>query len=170
MLQIFLKYRLSLKMSKCEFLKSHVDYVGQDLWPDGNSPAQSKFSMITNWPTPRTLDSLHSFMSLCNFYAKYCPYFEVNLTPFCTLLKTGTQRDTKIPTEPWTTEFDTLFTKLKVDLTSFPVLARFDSTKPVFLKTDYSAFTYSCNPIILPPLLPQPSGYVRVATMISTRP
>ena len=139
MLRIFLKYRLSLKLSKCDFLKTRVEYVGHGLQPKGNSPAQSKFCMINDWPTPTTLGSLHSFMSLCNFYAKYCPYFKVNLSPYRTLLRTGT-RDTPIKPTDWTPELEALFLKLKHDLTSSPVLARFDSTNPAFLKTDYSSF------------------------------
>ena len=38
----------------------------------------------------------------------------------------------------WTPELITLFKELKVGITSYPVLARFDPEKPTFLKTDWS--------------------------------
>ena len=43
---IFTKYKLSFKLSKCDFLKSRVEFVGHDLTACGNCPAQSKFSLI----------------------------------------------------------------------------------------------------------------------------
>jgi hypothetical protein len=42
------KYRLSLKLSKCDFLKERVEHVGHDLTSEGNFPLQSKFNMITD--------------------------------------------------------------------------------------------------------------------------
>jgi hypothetical protein len=44
-----------------------------------------------------------------------------------------------IPDEDWTDECTVLFVSMKLVLTSSPLLARFDSSKPVFLKTDWSA-------------------------------
>ena len=49
----------------------------------------------------------------------------------------------KIPPEAWTKELETLFSSLKTDLTTEPVLARYDSSKPIFLKTDWSALGMS---------------------------
>lgn len=39
----------------------------------------------------------------------------------------------------WTPELVSLFNEMKNEVTSSPVLARYDSNKPTFLKTDYSA-------------------------------
>ena len=39
----------------------------------------------------------------------------------------------------WTTELIQLFEDLKIGITSSPVLSRFDPSKPIFLKTDWSA-------------------------------
>src|SRR5688500_8205004 len=47
-------------------------------------------------------------------------------------------KHTSIPDSAWTPELLTLFQKLKDDITSSPCLARADSTKPFFLKTDWS--------------------------------
>jgi hypothetical protein len=44
-----------------------------------------------------------------------------------------------IPDSDWTDDRTDLFASMKVALTSSPLLARFDSSKPVFLKTDWSA-------------------------------
>jgi hypothetical protein len=44
-----------------------------------------------------------------------------------------------IPDEDWTDEHTVLFASMKLALTSYPLLARFDSSKSVFLKTDWYA-------------------------------
>jgi hypothetical protein len=41
-LEVCQKYRLSLKLSKCDFLKERIEYVGHDLTSDGNCPSKSK--------------------------------------------------------------------------------------------------------------------------------
>ena len=48
-----------------------------------------------------------------------------------------------IPVSEWAEEMIALFESLKIDLTSQPVLARFDSTKLIILKTDWSCLGFS---------------------------
>jgi hypothetical protein len=45
-----------------------------------------------------------------------------------------------IPPEAWTKELESLFSSLKTDLTTEPVLARYDSSKPIFLKNRLECF------------------------------
>ena len=45
----------------------------------------------------------------------------------------------KIPAPAWTPTLLGIFDSLKQSITSSPLLARFDSSKPLFLKTDWSA-------------------------------
>ena len=44
--QVFTKYRFSFKLTKCDFFKPHVEFVGHDLTTDGNFPAESKLDLI----------------------------------------------------------------------------------------------------------------------------
>jgi hypothetical protein len=136
-LEVCQKYRLSLKLSKCDFLKDRVEYVGHDLTSDGNCPSKSKFDMITDWPLPATGHALHSLVQLCNFYNKYCPWLEIKLKPLRKLIKQYHRKP--IPPAAWTSDLQLLFNEVKVGVTSSPCLARYDRNKPVFLKTDWSA-------------------------------
>ncbi len=133
----FSKYRCSFQLKKCEFLKDRVEYVGHDLTSDGNCPAQSKFNLIHNWPLPTSGQSLHSLIGLLNFYHKYIPFMEIKLKPLRALERKFRRKS--IPLIAWTTQLTTLFTEMKQAITSSPVLARFDMSKPIFLKTDWSA-------------------------------
>jgi hypothetical protein len=135
--RVFVKYRVSFRLDKCEFLKNRVEYVGHDLMPSGNCPAKSKFNLISDWKLPTTGTALHSFVGLVNFYAKYCPFFEVKLKPLRRMIKDWYR--TSIPLMAWSPSLIELFEELKADITSSPVLARFDPSKPTFLKTDWSA-------------------------------
>ena len=135
--EIFQKYRVSFKLSKCEFMTERVEYVGHDICPRGNCPAQSKFSLIDDWPTPDNGQSLFSFIGLLTFYHKFAPFHEMRIKPLRNLMRRYFRQP--IPILAWTSELLELFNNMKKAITSSPMLARFDPDKPVFLKTDYSA-------------------------------
>ena len=81
--------------------------------------------------------SLLSFIGLCNFLNCFSPWFEVNIKPLRVLQRKYHRKI--IPTPLWTTELLDLFKLCKPNITSSPVLTRFDSNKPALLKTDWSA-------------------------------
>jgi hypothetical protein len=161
--RVFKKYRVSFRLDKCEFLKERVEYVGHDLTPTGNCPAKSKFDLISDWKLPTTGQSLHSFVGLVNFYARYCPYFEIKIKPMRALIQTRYR--TSIPLMAWSPELIALFEELKKDVTSSPVLTRFDPSQPMFLKTDWSAEGMGC--ILMQPARDEDSQ-AAVATLKET--
>ena len=132
----FVAYRLSFKLKKCTFFEARVTYVGEDLTVDGNMPAESKFSLIRDWPLPADSQSLHSFISLCGFYQRFCPWFEYQLTPLRRLIAQYKHR--AIPQMAWSPALLTLFAELKEAIVSSPCLARADSLLPFVIKTDWS--------------------------------
>jgi hypothetical protein len=140
-LRIYLKYRTTLNLKKCNFLRKRFEFVGHDILPEGNTTAKSKYDLISDWKLPTTGDGLHSFISLCNFYTKFLPLFEMKVGPLRLLYSKYLHQ--QIPKEEWTEDLKRLFSSLKNDLTSEPVLARYDSSKPVFLKTDWSSLGMS---------------------------
>ena len=83
--RIYFKYCTTLQLPKCEFFQSRFEFVGHDILSNGNTTAQSKYSTINDWPLPQTGDSLHSFVSLCNFYQKFLPLFEAKAAPLRSL-------------------------------------------------------------------------------------
>ena len=133
---VFMKYRVTFQLKKCEFLTNRIEYVGHDITPDGNCPAESKFDLIADWPLPTTGQSLGSFIGLVSFYNIYCPFFEIRVKPLRSLERTHHRKP--IPDVSWTTPLVSLWHELKVGITSSPCLARYDSAKPCFLKTDWA--------------------------------
>ena len=134
---VFKKFRVSFKLSKCHFLADRVEYVGHDLLCDGNAPAASKFKLINDWKVPSSGQSLFSFIGLIAFYHKFAPYHGIRLRPLRKLLRTYFRQE--IPVMAWSPSLLQLFDDLKRSITSSPVTARYDPDKPVFLKTDWSS-------------------------------
>ena len=75
--KIFLKYRVSFRLDKYEFMKPRAEYVGHDIPTNDNCPAASKFDMINDWLLPTSCQTLFSFIGLVNFYHWYAPYMEL---------------------------------------------------------------------------------------------
>ena len=83
--QVFTKYRLSFKLSKCDLFLPRVEYIGHDCTVGGNYPVQFNFKLIKIWSLPPHDVSLLSFIGLCDFYRNYVPWFESNIKPLCRL-------------------------------------------------------------------------------------
>ena len=135
--RVFTKYRLSFKLSKCDFFKDRVEYVGHDLTANGNCPARSKFSLIQDWSLPPHDIYLLSFIVLCCFYNKYCPWFETNVKPLRKLQRVYHRND--IPIIGWTSPLINLFCDCKTHSVPSPLLFCLESSRPTFLTTDWSA-------------------------------
>ena len=77
------------------------------------------------------------FVGLINFYHNYVPFFKMRIKPLRALHRKFNRKP--IPQEEWTPGLRSLFEDLKISITSSPVLARYDPSQAVFLKTDWSA-------------------------------
>ena len=51
-LQVCQAYRLSLSLKKSFIFPKRFEFVGNDVCPDGNRPAQSKHQLLQSWPPP----------------------------------------------------------------------------------------------------------------------
>ena len=72
---MFQKYRVSLWLKKCYFLKYRIEYVYNDVTDQVNRPTQTKFYLINDWGLPKNGQARSSFIELVNFYHQYAPYF-----------------------------------------------------------------------------------------------
>ena len=70
--QVITKYRLSFKLTKCDFFKLRVDFIGHDLTAYGNCPTESKFDLRQHWSLSLNAIFLLSYIDICGFYSRYC--------------------------------------------------------------------------------------------------
>jgi hypothetical protein len=127
---VFLKYRVSFRLYKCGFFVNIIEYVGHDITSDGNIPAQSKHDTIQDWLLPKTAKSMLSFVSHCSFYQRYVPWFEVGIKELRRMVRQYSRK--AITPVEWTETRVALFDSMKEALTSSHVMARFNSSTPVF--------------------------------------
>ena len=56
---------------KCDFHKQSVEYLGFIISTDGLRMAQDKVQVILDWPEPRKVKDVQSFLGFCNFYRRF---------------------------------------------------------------------------------------------------
>ena len=78
---------LRLKRSKCQFMVSHVEYLGHCIDQEGLHPTAGKVEAIQKAPAPAPANKtqLKAFFGLVNYYCKFLPHLSSRLSPlyFC---------------------------------------------------------------------------------------
>ena len=94
-------------------------------------PAKTK--VIGDWPTPRNLKEVQSFLGFANFYRRFIDAYSRIVRPLTNL----TQKDTPFQ---WSPPQEAAFQQLKSAFQSAPVLAHFDPDHQIIIETDASDF------------------------------
>ncbi|GBG78056.1 hypothetical protein CBR_g25993 [Chara braunii] len=122
-----------INAKKCEWAKTQVLYLGHVLDGDGIKPEDSKIAAIRDWPTPRTLTELRSFLGLTNYYRKFVRNFSTIAAPLCRLLRKET-------IWKWDKDCTSAMKKLKQALIEYLVLKVADPSLPFVVTTDASQY------------------------------
>ena len=120
-----------VKLSKCKFAQQSISYLGHVVSAAGVATDPSKVQSISDWPVPKDLKQLRSFLGLAGYYRKFVRHFAILTRPLTDLLKKGVYF-------VWTANHDTAFSALKQALMTAPVLALPDFSKPFSIQTDAS--------------------------------
>ncbi len=81
---VLLKLRevgLKAKLTKCEFLKSKITFLGHTVDGDGIHTKDDKISAIKNFPQPQNVEKVRSFLGLCGYYRPFIRGFARVATP-----------------------------------------------------------------------------------------
>lgn len=129
--QLCRTHQLYLKLSKCEFLKKEVHYLGHVISADGIRVDPGKTKAVDTWPEPKTLKQLRSFLGFANYFRKFIQGFSRLVMPLTNLTKGAANKYQNI-THLWSAECQTSFEDVKYALTHAPVLAMpdFSGSKP----------------------------------------
>jgi transposase InsO family protein len=79
----------SLKLKKCHFFQSSVDYLGHVIYPGKLAVAQKNIESIGKAIYPTTRTQLRSFLGMCNVYRRFVDRFAKIAGPLSDLLKKG---------------------------------------------------------------------------------
>ena len=62
------KAGLYSKAEKCKFHSKSVEYLGYILFPSGLTMSNNKVKIIQDWPKPKKVKNIQSFLDFANFY------------------------------------------------------------------------------------------------------
>jgi len=120
------------KRSKCTFGKEEVDYLGHKISKEGVQVDPSKIKAIMEWPKPDNISKLRGFLGLTGYYRIFVKNYAHKTAPLTNLLKKNSFQ--------WNSEAEKCFETLKCMMSSTPILAMPDFTKPFVVECDASGF------------------------------
>ena len=148
------KAGLRVKMKKYEFMKPEVDYLRHKIDKTGLHPLPDKVKAIQDAPTPLSVHELKLYLGLLTYYNKFLPKLLSTLFPLYRLLRKDFQWS-------WGVEKERAFSKSKELFASTKCLILFDSSLPLILACDASA--YGIGAVLahkMPDGTEMPIGYV----------
>lgn len=123
---------LRAKLSKCEFWRPEVKYLGHIVSKDGVRMDPQKVDKICNWPLPKDITELRAFVGLANYFRRFIAGFGSLSAPLTDLFSAP-----RLPKE-WPQAALNAFEQIKKRLTT-DVLLRFpDFSKPFEVVSDAS--------------------------------
>jgi hypothetical protein len=131
------EHQLYAKFSKCAFWLEEIQFLGHVLSAKGIAVDPSKVKDILEWKPPTTVHQVRSFLGLAGYYRRFIPDFSKLVKPITSLLK----NDVKFN---WSSKCNEAFEQLKTLLTTAPVLAQPDITKPFDVYCDASGSGLGC--------------------------
>jgi len=115
-LQRFEEANLLLQPEKCAFAQPQVNYLGYVVSRDGVTASSDKVKAVRQYPVPRNVKEVRSFLGLASFYRRLVPKFAEIAKPLTQLIRKDVQFK-------WESSQQAAFEKLKEILCSEQVLA-----------------------------------------------
>ncbi|PIK38608.1 Septin-8-A [Apostichopus japonicus] len=132
-------YGLKVKPSKCQLLRKRVKYLGHIISEEGVETDPSKIEALQTWPVPRSVHDVRSFLGFTGYYRRFIKDYSKMAKPLHALTAgTHPPGKRKDPSWNWTPECQAAFETLVKELSSPPILAFADFSKPFILHIDAS--------------------------------
>ncbi|PNX97560.1 retrotransposon-related protein, partial [Trifolium pratense] len=129
-LQILLKHQFVANKGKCAFGQERIEYLGHVISKAGVNVDPSKVDSVLQWPVPKNVKGVRGFLGLTGYYRKFIANYGNIAKPLTELTKKdGFQ---------WNTAAEEAFQRLKLAVTSAPVLALPNFNLPFEIECDAS--------------------------------
>ena len=112
-------------------MQKKILYLGHIISEDGIETDPNKTEVVKNWPTPKNIKELRSFLGMCSYYRHFVSNFSHIASPLHALTKQNSKFE-------WSSKCDEAFNCLKEKLVNPPILALPDFSLPFILDTDAS--------------------------------
>ncbi|GFV72173.1 retrovirus-related Pol polyprotein from transposon 17.6 [Trichonephila clavipes] len=124
---------IKLNSKKCLFSAQEVKILGHLVSSNGVRPDPDKIKAVRNFPTPKNIHDIRSFLGLCSYFRRFIKGFCYLAEPLQSMLKSGVEFH-------WGPEEVEAFNSLKKALTSDPVLGMYDERASTEIHTDASGY------------------------------
>jgi hypothetical protein len=121
-LQMLRKHKLYANFDKCDFYQKEIQYLGHVISAEGIVVDPEKTKAIMEWPVPKDVADIWSFMGITGYYRRFIEGFSKIAYPITSLQKKGTRFN-------WSEKCQDNFNKLKELLTMTPILKVADPDK-----------------------------------------
>jgi hypothetical protein len=88
-LEVLRELQLYAKIRKCDFFHKQVHYLGHVISEEGVAIDPEKIRSIMEWPTPKDVSDIRSFMGLVGYYIRFIKGFSKIGCPITALQKKG---------------------------------------------------------------------------------
>ncbi|UYV71992.1 hypothetical protein LAZ67_9001493, partial [Cordylochernes scorpioides] len=127
----FRESNLRLNDKKCRFAFEELEILGYITSKHGIKPAEHNIKAVRNFPRPKKVKEVQSFLGMCSYYRKFIKDFSKIADPLTNLIK-------KSVSFIWTERQEEAFQTLKTALLSPPILGHFNPNAPTYVHTDAS--------------------------------
>ena len=131
------QHQLYAKVQKCEFSKEEITFVGFLVSKSGIGMDPAKVVAILDWPTPKNVKEVQSFLGFSNFYRKFILHHSTLTTPLTSLTRKGVRF-------LWSPTADAAFRQFQRAFTFAPILQHFQPDLPITVEADAFDFALGC--------------------------
>ena len=125
---------LPVKLSKCEFHKHTISFLGYRVSREGLALDPTKVQATEEWLEPTTIKKIQAFLGLANYYRKFIKGFSRIATPLTEL----TKKEVKFN---FGEEYQESFKEIKRRLSSTLILTLYNPELQTDLETDALDYT-----------------------------
>ena len=121
-----------------------------------------KVSAITDWPVPRKVKDIQSFLGFCNFYRRFIWNYSDITIPLTRLTRSNVRWD-------WSENVQAAFDTLKRAFTEAPGLHHWVPGRQIYVETDASDYAIAAMRESLPAFGKQIPGFDRADAVLDER-
>ena len=132
-LQILKDNHLYLKPEKCIFEVQEIEFLGYIISNGSIHMDPVKVKGAMDWPVPRNVKEVQSFLGFLNFYRHFIEGFSSIAHPLHQLTR-------KDALWKWDDKIEATFNELKQQISSSPILVNPNTAQPMHIEVDSSGF------------------------------
>ena len=84
---LLLQHHLYVKLSKCEFGVTQIEYLDHVISAGGVAMDHNKISCMLDWPVPTNIKEFRGFLGFTGYYQRFIRGYGVIAQPLTTFLK-----------------------------------------------------------------------------------